>query len=57
MRDVMILSVNIRQSLDDVNAKLEQQEQLLADNEKTGINNVMYFTISCIKHITSCFET
>lgn len=50
----MCFTITNRQSLDDVNAKLEQQEQLLADNEKTGLNNVMCFTIiSCIGRVST----
>lgn len=41
----ILSTISNRQSLDDVNVKLEEQEQLLADNEKTGMNNVMFSTI------------
>ena len=36
-------TITDRQSLDEVSTKVKQKEQLLADNEKTGISNVMYF--------------
>ena len=39
----LCFAITNRQSLKDINAKVEQQEQLLADNEKTGLNNVMCF--------------
>ena len=52
----MCFTITNRQSLDDVNAKLEQQEQLLADNEKTGLNNVICFIIISLyqKSINCC---
>ena len=48
---VKFFSIVCRQSLNEVTTKLEQQEQLLADNEKTGISNVMYFVYGISKSI------